>query len=70
MFNDWQRVHVGSPRQGKHLPALQSDVVTYSFANILSSFCCHPVSDCDGSQASRLGAENPAGFLVLVELVQ
>lgn len=69
MFNytcNWLCVHVGTP----HSPALQPDVVTYSFANILSSFCRHPVSHRDGRQASWLSAENPAGFLVLVALIQ
>lgn len=59
-----------SPHLGSYLPALKSDVITYGFAHILSSFCCHPVSNCDGSQASGLSAENPAGFLVLVTLIQ
>lgn len=56
--------------RSQYLPALKSDVITYSFANILSSFCCYPVSNCDGSQASRLSAENPTGLMVLVTFIQ
>lgn len=56
--------------QVEHLPALQPDVVTYSFTNALSSLCCHPLSHCDGRQASGLSAEDPAGLLVLLALVQ
>lgn len=56
--------------RSQYLPALKSDVITYSFANILSSFCCYPVSNCDGSQASGLSAENPTGLMVLVTFIQ
>lgn len=56
--------------RSQYLPALKSDVITYSFANILSSFCCYPVSNCDGSQASGLSAENPTGLMVLVTFIK
>lgn len=59
-----------SPQVGYHLPALKSDVIAYGFAHVLSSFCCYPVGNCDGSQAPGLCAENPAGLLVLVTLIQ
>lgn len=64
------RPKTGLSAQGEHLPALQPDVVAHSFPNALSSLCCHPLSHCDGRQASGLSAENPAGFLVLLALVQ